>query len=172
MPLQCASGGTYCLIFPTQRRVLSINDPAVSINQIVLSSMNNGIYLQPLLKKLDLVGITSTHIKRYDIQHEPLHTRKRIPRLPAPNTMTITPTQTPNYFLRNYMNTATIEIYGLYSTTHINCFYINAPIQIVTWDPLYCNATIFSPTTDTYPTRLLCSHINDTTIQLLIPEGV
>ena len=86
--------------------------------------------------------------------------------------MTITPTQTPGIFLRNYMNTITIEIYGLYSTTFVNAFYINAPQEIVTGDDEYCNATFESPLHDPYPTRLVCSYINDTTLQIIIPEGV
>ena len=86
--------------------------------------------------------------------------------------MTIEPTQTPNIFLRNYMNTVNIKLYGLYSTTFVKAFYINAPVEIATWDDTYCNATKESALHDPYPTRLVCSYINDTTMQILIPEGV
>lgn len=134
--------------------------------------MNNGIYLQPLSKNIDVLALTPTSSNLYSIPHNNLTTRKIIPETSAANWMTITPTQTPGIFLRNYMNTATIKIFGLYSTTFINCFYINAPKQIVTWQTKYCNATFESLNHDPYPTRLLCSFINDTTLQVLIPEGV
>jgi hypothetical protein len=70
------------------------------------------------------------------------------------------------------MNTATLTIYGLYSTTFVKAFYINAPSDVSYWDSTYCNATMEASTHDPYPTRLTCSHINDTTLQILIPEGV
>lgn len=83
--------------------------------------------------------------------------------------MTIIPTQTPDLFLRKwYWNTANFSIYGLYSTLFVKAFYINAPIEVVTWDTTYCNATFTSLNHDPYPTRLLCSFVNDTTIQILI----
>lgn len=83
--------------------------------------------------------------------------------------MTITPTQTPNLFLRNYMNTAIITINGLYTDTYINAFYIHAPIDIVTWDSAYCNATLGNLNNNPYPLRLNCSFINDTTLSVVIP---
>lgn len=56
--------------------------------------------------------------------------------------MTIKPTQTNNIFLRNYLNTVEIQITGIYSSNFIQAFYINAPVDIVTWSDTYCNATI------------------------------
>ena len=119
-----------------------------------------------------MVAITANSANLYEIPHNNLTTRQVVPPSNPPTWMTITPTQTPNIFLRNYMNTATIQLYGLYSTTFVNAFYINAPSEIVSWDDTYCNATFESAEHDPYPTRLLCSHINDTTIQIIIPEGV
>ena len=77
------------------------------MSSLTLVGMNNGIFLQPLENKIDLVGVTGSSINFYDIPHLNLTTRQQIPRLPAPTTMTITPTQSP-YFLRNYMNTVTM----------------------------------------------------------------
>lgn len=57
MPLECISGTT-CLVFPEQRRVLTMFDPPVYSAQLILSNMNNGIYLQPESNDVDLVGIT------------------------------------------------------------------------------------------------------------------
>ena len=64
------------------------------------------------------------------------------------------------------MNTVNIKLYGLYSTTFVQAFYINAPVEIVTWDTTYCNASMEAVLHDPYPTRLVCRAINDTTIQI------
>lgn len=103
--------------------------------------MTNGIYLQPQSQFIDVLALTPTSSNLYNIPHNNLTTRRVIPATGVSTWMTINPTQTPGIFLRNYMNTATINIYGLYSTTFVNCFYINAPKEIVTWDTKYCNAT-------------------------------
>jgi len=86
--------------------------------------------------------------------------------------MTITATQSPNIFLRNYLNTATIQLRGLYTDQYITAFYIHAPSDIVTFDSTYCNATLTSSFNNPYPTRLHCMYQNDTTIAVGIPEGV
>jgi hypothetical protein len=130
--------------------------------------MNNGIYLQPQSVYFDVLTVSPTQASFYQIPHNNLTTRRQIPTTAAATWMTVEPTQTPGIFLRNYMNTATIKMYGLYSTTFVNAFYINAPKEIVTWDTKYCNATFESLNHDPYPTRLLCSFINDTTMQILI----
>lgn len=48
MPLQCV-GGSICVVFPSQRKVLVIFDPVptTASSQLVLTNMNNGMYLQP-----------------------------------------------------------------------------------------------------------------------------
>ena len=69
--------------------------------------MTNGIYLQPLSQFVDVLALTPTTSNLYKIPHKNLTTRRQIPATAAPTWMTITPTQTPNIFLRNYMNTAT-----------------------------------------------------------------
>jgi hypothetical protein len=101
-----------------------------------------------------------------------LTTIKTIYALATPNTMTLVPTQSPNLFLRNYMNTAIITLKGLFSDPYINAFYIHAPKDIVTWDTTYCNATLRTGGNNPYPTRLTCAFINDTTLSINVPEGV
>jgi hypothetical protein len=86
--------------------------------------------------------------------------------------MTIIPTQSPNLFLRNYMNTATITMNGLFTDSYITAFYIHAPNDIVTWDTTYCNATLGTGGNNPYPTRLSCGFINDTTLSIMIWQGV
>ena len=176
MPLQCSeSTGDPCLVFPVQKRVLVLLDSLPTTPSLILTGMNNGIYVQPNLLDIGLLALTTTNEAwSYEIPHGNLTTRQTVPLLSSsPATwMTITPTQTPNIFLRDYMNTVSINLYGLYSTTFVKAFYINAPLDIATWDPTYCNATFVSPLHDPYPTRLVCSFINDTTLQVLIPDGV
>ena len=60
MPLECTeSGGGICLIFPNQKRILSLYDTPTTTDTILLSGMNNGIYLQPYSEFFDVVAITS-----------------------------------------------------------------------------------------------------------------
>lgn len=127
MPLKCGETiANDCLIFPTQKRVLSML-PNAATSSITLTGMNNGIYLQPGSVYFDVLALTPTSANFYEIPHNNLTTRRQIPATGAPTWMTITPTQTPGIFLRNYMNTVTIQLYGLYSTKFVNAFYINAP---------------------------------------------
>lgn len=101
--------------------------PNVATSAITLTGMNNGIYLQPGSVYFNVLALTPNSANFYEIPHNNLTTRRQIPATGSPTWMTITPTQTPNIFLRNYMNTVTIKLYGLYSTKFVNAFYINAP---------------------------------------------
>lgn len=76
MPLSCVeSGGNTCLIFPNQKRVLTLL-PSVSTSTITLQGMTNGIYLQPLSQNIDVLALTPTSSNFYAIPHKNLTTRR------------------------------------------------------------------------------------------------
>jgi hypothetical protein len=136
--------------------------------------MNNGYYLQPasLYFKLTVVRIGYPGEVFY-ITHNPFLTLQINTLTSIATSMLITATQTANnIFMRNYMNTAIIELNRLYLSKFIKAFYIIAPANVTTWDMNYCNATLtVSSTLKTpYPYRLRCGVITSNTLQILVPN--
>lgn len=72
------------------------------------------------------------------------------------NTFTVSPTQTPNIYLRNYANTVIFNIGNLFSESRIKAIYIKAPNDVTSWDTTYCNASITTTTNYNYPLRFTC----------------
>jgi hypothetical protein len=134
--------------------------------------MNNGFYVCPASQYIYTVVVSASEIDVYKIVHPNLTTIKTNYLRNTPNSMTITPTQSPNVFLRNYMNTAIIQITGIYTAPQITAFYLQAPSDVVTWDNTYCNATMTANYNNPYPIRLNCLYESSTTIAITIPEGV
>ena len=172
MPQSCTFAAGKCIIFPQQKRVVIMVTSPVSIASFTISAMNNGMYVNPISQYIQLTICSSSTVDYYNVYHNYLTTIIKNYVTSVMNYMTITPTQSPNLFLRNYMNTAIIRLYGLFTDPYVNAFYINAPKDVVTWDSTYCNATLTSNTNNPYPTRLNCQYQNDTTIAISIPEGV
>ena len=169
MTTSCTIPTGRCIVFPKQRRVLAIITTPVASGSLVLFTMVNGMYVNPMSSYINLTVYTSSTIDYYNVYHKNLTTIIKNYVTNVTNYMTITPTQNPNVFLRNYMNTAIIKLCGLYTDPYINAFYINAPKDIVRWDSTYCNATLGTNTNNPYPTRLNCQYQNDTTIAITIP---
>ncbi len=172
MTHSCVFAPGKCIVFPNQKRVLVIPSVAFSAGNLVLGNMVNGMYLNPLSMYINLTVFSSSTIDFYNTFHNNLTTIQTNYFAGTPTKMIITPTQSPNLFLRNYMNTATFEIYGLYTDPYIKAFYLNAPSDVVTWDTTYCNATLTSPGNNPYPTRLICQYLNETAVSIVIPQGV
>lgn len=172
MTQSCSFSGGQCIVFPKQKRVVVIVTTPVATPSLSLLTMNNGMYVNPISQYINLTVCSSTALDLYNVYHNNLTTITKNYVSTLMNYMTITPTQSPNLFLRNYLNTAIIQLYGLYTDPYIKAFYINAPKDVVTWDSTYCNATLASNTNNPYPTRLNCQYQNDTTIAITIPEGV
>lgn len=172
MSTSCTYGAGRCLMFPIQKLILILPTLANSIASLAVGSVNNGMYVCPISKYINLTVVSSGKLEYYNINHTNLTTIKTNYVKGIANSMTITATQSPNVFLRNYMNTATIRMIGLYSDPYITAFYLHVPSDIVTFDSTYCNATLGSNANNPYPTRLNCWYENDTTIAITIPEGV
>lgn len=172
MPTSCTNALGKCLVFGNQKIVLLIPTVASTIGSVLVANMNNGFYVSPISQFINMTVVSAAEIDMYTIIHPNLTTIKTNYLRSAPNSMTITATQSPNVFLRNYMNTATIEIKGLYTASQIAAFYLHAPSDVVTWDTNYCNATMTANFNKPYPTRLNCQYVNDTTIAITVPEAV
>lgn len=165
----CINPTGKCIVFPRQRRVVAIPSPPLPVSSITLNNMTNGIYLSPISSYINLTVLSASNIDFYNIPHQNLTTITNNYFNGSSTRMTITPTQNPYIFLRNHMNIAIIQLYGLYTNPFIKAFYINAPLEVVTWDSNYCNASLLSNNNDPYPTRLVCSAINQTSIAITIP---
>jgi hypothetical protein len=131
MPLVCTGTGS-CLVFPKQRKVVTIESNA-AITTLTLSGMTNGIYIKPV-NNIDLKLASSTILHKYQIVHPLLLERNYMPAIGSAstgtplNTFDIINTQNSNnIFLRNYWNTVKIKITGLFSTAFVKAFYIVAP---------------------------------------------
>lgn len=168
----CIHPSGKCIVFPRQRRVVVIPSTALTVSSFTLNNMTNGIYLNPISNYINLTVLSTSNIDIYNTIHHNLTTITDNYLNGTPTVMVISPTQNPFVFLRNYMNIAVIELYGLYTNSFINGFFINAPLDVVTWELNYCNASLLSNDNDPYPTRLVCSTINDTSLAIIIPEGV
>jgi hypothetical protein len=169
MANSCTITNGRCIVFIKQRRILAIATTPVALGSLALNNMINGMYVNPMSSYINLAVYTSSSIDYYNVYHNNLTTIIKNYVTNVTNYMTITPTQSPNLFLRNYINTAIIKLYGLYTDPYINAFYINAPGDVVRWDSTYCNASLLSNTNNPYPTRLNCQYQNDTTIAITIP---
>ena len=128
MPLICTRTGGSCLVFPRQRKVVTI-EGNVALTTLKLSGMTNGIYIQPV-DKIDMKLASLTNLAKYQIIHPLLVERNYMPVIGAAalNTFDIVNTQNSNnIFLRNYWNTVRITITGLFSTAFVKAFYIVTP---------------------------------------------
>ena len=135
MPLNCAVAGGTCLIFPKQRKVVTVTPPAIGITSLLVTGLTNGIYVLPQML-IDLKVASSTNLDKYPVYHDYLTTRQVMPdNAMAPNTFVITNTQNSGQiYLRNYWNTVKMEIDGLYTSKFIKAFYIIAPAEVTDWD--------------------------------------
>ena len=70
--------------------------------------------------------------------------------------MTVVPTQTPNYYLRNYANTVNFTINNVFSDKRIQAVYIKLSTDATVWDTTYCNASITNTSNFNYPLRFTC----------------
>ena len=154
MPVTCTTGNI-CLIFPKQRKVVTV-ETGVSVTNLAVNGMANGIYVLPV-NNIDLKLASSNSLAKYQIVHPRLLERNYMPVIGAAavNTFNIINTQNSNsIFLRNYWNTVRIEIVGLFTSKFVKAFYIIAPPEVTDWDINYCNATIQAAAQLPYPTRL------------------
>jgi hypothetical protein len=167
----CLFASGQCIVFPLQRRVIVLSSSPTSLSAFALANMTNGIHLNPVSQFINLTIFSSSNVDHYNTYHNNLTTIKTNYFTSTATQMAISSTQN-NVFLRNYMNTAIFQLWGLFTNPYIHAFYLHAPKDIVSWDQTYCNASMTSPSNNPYPTRINCQSLNDTTISITVPEGV
>jgi len=172
MPISCVYALGKCLVFPDQKLVLVLPTVVSTIGSLSIGNMNNGFYVCPISQYINMTVVSASELDIYNILHPNLTTIKTNYLRNIANSMTITATQSPNVFLRNYMNTATIQLNGIYTASQIEALYLHAPSDVVSWDTTYCNATMTANYNNPYPTRLNCQYVSNTTIAITVPEGV
>jgi hypothetical protein len=154
MASTCTAGVHNCYVFPTRNWVTVITTaivPAGSVT-ITLTGMNNGYYLSPLSLYFRVTVAYGVPGQLILINQNSLSALQRNPQTNNPTALTIVPTQTPNLFLRNYMNTVVITISRIYESQFCTAFYI-------------ITSALRSP----YPYRLRCGTISASVLQILIP---
>jgi hypothetical protein len=161
MPLTCSSSGYTCFVFATRRWVVLIPTSVKVIGNITITitSMNNPYYAQPFSQYFKVTIARSSAVGEvyYITQNAFTPVSYSFVNTSNPTSVTVTPTQTPTMYLRNYANTVVFTINNLFSDSRIRALYIKAPSDVTSWDSTYCNASITATANFNYPLRFTCS---------------
>lgn len=164
MPSTCSASNYNCYAFPSPRWIVLVPTTTVisgsgTLTIALTTYMNNPYYLQPYsLNFIVTVSRASVALADvYNILQNPFTTIKASTTSGVATSMTITTTQTPNIWLRNYANTAIFQLDNLFMDARITAIYLVAPTDVTSWDPTYCNATLTGTQINTYPLRFTCS---------------
>lgn len=163
MPSTCAATNYNCYAFPSPRWIVLIPTTTVisgsgTLTINLVTYMNNAYYLQAYSQYIVVKvnrgsgGLADV----YNILQNPFTTIKRSITSGTATYMTISTTQTPNIWLRNYANTAIFDLDNLFMDARITSIYIKAPIDVTGWDANYCNASLTNTEINTYPLRFVC----------------
>lgn len=113
MPSTCSASNYNCYAFPSPRWIVLVPTTTVisgsgTLTIALTTYMNNPYYLQPYsLNFIITVSRASVALADvYNILQNPFTTIKASTTSGVATSMTITTTQTPNIWLRNYANTA------------------------------------------------------------------
>jgi hypothetical protein len=162
MPSNCVVTNYYCYVFPTRRWVVLYPTTTIAVGKITLAitSMNNPYYAQAYSQYFLVTvarsaeGVTGDTYKILQGAFTPVSYS-----FPTPVNLTaisISTTQTPNMYLRNYANTVVFTISNLFSDARTKAIYILAPVDVTSWDPTYCNGSISGTINFNYPLRFTC----------------
>jgi len=124
MPTDCTASGFTCVSFPTRRWIvlypLSTYTTSVTAN---IYYMQNGYYAQAYDNRFKItVGRPNVVGDVFYITALPLNP------ITSGISMSISATQTPNIYLRNYANTAIFYINYIFNDDRIKAIYIKSPI--------------------------------------------
>lgn len=160
MPLNCSVSGYSCYVFPTRRWVVLLpsGTKAIGTLSLAITSMNNPYYAQPYSQyfKVTLVRASALGEVYFIPQNAFTPVSYSFVNLSNPTSVSVTPTQTPSMYLRNYANTVIFYINNLFSDSRMKAIYIKAPADVTSWDPTYCNASITATSNFNYPLRFTC----------------
>ncbi len=156
MPADCSADNSFtCFSFPTRRWIVlypgtnyPVNLGTVTIN---IWWMTNGYYSEALDPRFKLtVARPGTAADVFYITPSPLTPQT------SGKSLTISATQTPQIWLRNYANTAIFTINSIFDDDRIKAIYIKASSNVTSWTDNYCNASISGTYISTYPLRFEC----------------
>lgn len=163
MPSICSASNYNCYAFPKPRWIVLIPTTTVisgsgTLTINLVTYMNNPYFRQAysLYYVLTVSRGSGGNADVYNIVQNPFTTIKRSTTSSIATSMTITTTQTPNIWLRNYANTAIFTLQSLFMDARITAIYLTAPADVTSWDANYCNASLTSSMINTYPLRFTC----------------
>jgi hypothetical protein len=146
----------------------------VGAQTLSISPMNNPYYAQAesLYFKVTIGRRTTKLGDIYNILQPAFTTVKKSLFTNISISMTISATQTPNIYLRNYANTAIFLIDNIFTDKRINSIFIKSPADVTIWDVNYCNASLTGTLIFNYPLRFICkvSSVNSSFLQI-IPDS-
>jgi hypothetical protein len=127
MPSDCSVINYTCYVFPTRRWVVLYPTTLISgFITLAITSMNNPYYAQPYSLYFQVTVARENAIgDTYKILQGPFTpvTYSFQSSINA-TSMTVSPTQTPNMYLRNYANTVKFVINNLFSDARAKAIYI------------------------------------------------
>lgn len=155
MPDDCIASNSFtCFSFPTRRWIVlypGTTYTGASVT-VAIHNMKNGYYSRGLDPQFKITVARASAIGDvYYITPTPLTP------ITSSISMTITATQTPQIWLRNYDNTAIFKIDNLFMDDRIKAIYLKAPAEVLSWHSNYCNASITGTIVNTYPLRFICT---------------
>jgi hypothetical protein len=117
MSTTCAYSDGSCFVFPNQRRVVTISTLSTSTTTLVITALNNGIYVQPPSTISFVVSSdTTSTLNKFSVVHSPFNTLQTILSSGNPTAIDIINVQTiGGVFLRNYWNTVKIDLTGIFT---------------------------------------------------------
>ena len=162
MPSTCSVSNYICYVFPTRRWVVLLPTTTIASGStsLAITSMNNPYYAQPssLYFKVTVARASAVGDVYYITQNAFTPVSYCLSSPVNSTSATVVTTQTPNMYLRKYANTVIFTINNLFSDSRTRAIYIQAPADVTSWDPTYCNASITATTTSNlnYPLRFTC----------------
>ena len=137
MPNDCTSTGYTCYVFPLRRWVVLYPTGTRSGSiAIALTSMNNPYYAQPHSTFFLVTVARDNQIgDTYKITQDAFTpVSYSFQNVGVSNTFTVSSTQTPSMYLRNYANTVIFSIGNIFSESRVKAIYITAPSDVTSWD--------------------------------------
>jgi len=138
MPQDCSATGYSCFVFPTRRWVVLFPTSTISAGNITitLTSMNNPYYAAPFSTYFLVTVARDNQIGDTYRITQPAFTpvTYSFQNTGTATTFSVSPTQTPSMYLRNYANTVIFTIGNLFSDSRIKAIYIQAPTNdVISW---------------------------------------
>jgi hypothetical protein len=154
MPEDCTATNSFtCFSFPTRRWIVLYPGAVYTASTVSVNIyyMTNGYHAQATSPNFKItVARANALADVFEIEQPAFDP------ITSSITMTISATQTPQVWLRNYANSAIFTVDNLFIDDRIQAIYLEAPSDVSSWTSNYCNATLTGTEINTYPLRFLC----------------